>query len=45
MKLPGKMTREWLRSIGSKGGSAKGDAKKRGDADYYRKLRERRFKK
>lgn len=30
---------------GAKGGSVKGDTKKRGDADYYRKLRERRFKK
>lgn len=45
MKLPGKMTREWLRKNGAKGGSVKGRSKSRGDADYYRKLREKRFKK
>ena len=45
LKIPGKMTREWLRSIASKGGSVKGPTKKRGDSEHYRKLRERRFKK
>jgi hypothetical protein len=35
---PGKGAREYLASIGSRGGKAKGKVKARGDSDYYRKL-------
>jgi hypothetical protein len=34
-----KEVKEFLREIGAKGGKASGQAKVRGDSDYYRRLR------
>ena len=38
LKQPGKMTIEWLHKIASKGGSVTGPTKRRGDADYYKRI-------
>jgi hypothetical protein len=36
-----KEVREYLASIGSKGGKAGGESKVRGDADYYKRISEK----
>jgi hypothetical protein len=38
MTRPPKGAREYLAFIGSKGGKAKGEAKVRGDTDYYKRI-------
>ena len=38
MTGPTKGAREYLASIGSKGGKAKGKSKVRGDTDYYKRI-------
>lgn len=35
--------KKYLSEIGSKGGKAKGGAKRRGDSDYYKKIVEKRW--
>jgi hypothetical protein len=39
-----KEIKEFLKTIGAKGGSAKGPSKRRGDSNYYRALAARRGK-
>lgn len=36
--MPKNLVSEYLASIGSKGGKAKGASKVRGDADYYKSI-------
>lgn len=38
MTGPDKRAREYLASIGAKGGKAKGKSKVRGDSDYYKRI-------